>query len=398
MHGLAQHCGPLVAAAAHFSAQQGFEDDPPRGLAALKVLARALHGHLEARSEAVEDGPFVDGAGAFLALVLIEQLDGARYVSREGHHRLRLGAHGSFDPFRSIEAVLDADDIVGALTHELARAEAEVHGRGPVARVVAEAHAQLARYAPEVRIAEQFDSKLWLRREEDMVELDLARVIDVTRGEPEAVLRGAVRHALRAVSLLEGPLTADFELAAERLVPRLVGPGFLSQLPSGQRRERIFVQPLAGELGVALLLRYERGARFIRRDEVAAWPASPDAVYTLAVNNLARLSEHARLVRADIEHGPLVVARTGDGLDSARLILPGLFDVLAPELGAPFAAAVPHRDALFACPLGNAAHAAQVQARVREESSRASHAITQELYVVSRDAPLRVATAEDFSN
>jgi hypothetical protein len=398
IHGLAQHCGPLATAASHFAAQQGFENDPPRGVGALKLLARALRDHADTGGERADEGPFLDGAGAFLALVLLEQLDGARYVSREGSHRLLLGAHGTFDPFRSIEAVLDADDVVGALTHELARAEAEVHGRGPIARVVAEAHAQLARYAPDVRIVERFDSKLWLRREDDMVELDLARVIEVTRGEPDAVLRGAVRHALRAVSLLEGPLTADFELAAERLVPRLVGPGFLAQLPRGQRPERVYVEPLAGELGMALLLRYEHGARFIRRDEVAAWPASPEAVQTLAINNLARLSERARFVRADLELGPLVLARTGDGLDSARLLLPGLCEVLAPELGTPFLAAVPHRDALFACPLGHAALTVQVQARVREESSRASHAITQQLYVVSPDAPLRVAGPEDFTD
>jgi len=84
----------------------------------------------------------------------------------------------------------------------------------------------------------------------------------------------------------------------------------------------------------------------------------------------------------DTDAGPLVVARTGDGLDAARLLLPTLPDVLRPELGDAVVAAIPHRDVLYACPRADAPIEA-LAARAADASARAPHPITARLFDLS---------------
>jgi len=100
------------------------------------------------------------------------------------------------------------------------------------------------------------------------------------------------------------------------------------------------------------------------------------------VRNLARASAGARLLRCDDDNGVLVVAKTGDGLDSSRILLPGLHDVLAPELGSPFAVAVPHRDALFACAISSPRALGELRERAAREAERAAQSITPELFAI----------------
>jgi hypothetical protein len=121
----------------------------------------------------------------------------------------------------------------------------------------------------------------------------------------------------------------------------------------------------------------------VRRDELDRWAVSPADALALALENLAARSASARFARVDTTFGPLVVARSGDGLDGARLLLPTLHAVLAPELGSPFLAAAPHRDALWACAREPASLRAAFAERVREDAARAPHRIGDGLFLVS---------------
>ncbi len=94
----------------------------------------------------------------------------------------------------------------------------------------------------------------------------------------------------------------------------------------------------------------------------------------------------------DTSYGPLVVARSGDGLDGARLLLPTLHSVLAPELGSPFVAAAPHRDALWACACEPESLRAALAHRVREDAARAPHRIGDELFLVAHRGLSRSAS------
>ncbi|MEZ4335273.1 MAG: hypothetical protein R3B82_01480 [Sandaracinaceae bacterium] len=104
----------------------------------------------------------------------------------------------------------------------------------------------------------------------------------------------------------------------------------------------------------------------------------------IAIENLADRSAGARFGTVDTEGGPIVFARTGDGLDAARILLPTLHAVLAPELGDAFLAAIPHRDVLLACADTPRLREALL-ARARDDAARAPHRITDRLFRVDAD-------------
>jgi hypothetical protein len=199
-------------------------------------------------------------------------------------------------------------------------------------------------------------------------------------------------HVARAEALARGfaePTGTDAWARAEsRLLPRLVGPRFLAQLDPSSASQTLCAYPLAGEVQLCFVLRERARARYVHRDEPERWAQNPDQLRTIALSNLARRSKQARLLRFDGEQGTLVKASTGDGLDAARLMLPGLHDVLGPELGSPFAAAIPHRDALFACRLDSGAALQAMRARAALEAAQARLPITSELFVVEPEGRL----------
>ncbi len=172
--------------------------------------------------------------------------------------------------------------------------------------------------------------------------------------------------------------------ARTRLLPRLLPPSFEASLPDDSpRRGTLATRPVWQDVRVALILGYEGRSRFVREDELEDWAQSFDDCLTVAVANLAARSTTARFARIETEAGPLVVARTGDGLDAARLLLPGLHDVLSAELGSPFLASVPHRDTLLAGPTSPEALVQALRHKTADDAARAPHRISDALFLVS---------------
>ena len=163
---------------------------------------------------------------------------------------------------------------------------------------------------------------------------------------------------------------------------------FYETLGKTERELPLCAEPLVGELRVAFIVREPGRARYVRSDEAERWNTQAPDLRRAGIRNLARCSSEARLLRFDAADGALVVARTGDGLDASRLLLPGLHDVLAAELGTPFAAAVPHRDALFACSLQHPSALRALRDRAIEEAARAPHAYHVELFEVGPNGSL----------
>lgn len=390
---VASRSGPLLDAAAHFTAVQGLECDPPRGVAGLGALTRLIG---RARSAGYDDEharQFLEGAGAYLALLLLDHLPDAAHTARDGEHRLRLGDCGCFDPFAAVARALDAEDTPRTLLSEVQLAEAEADGRGPTARVVAAIRKQLE-HLPTVRVAEHFDQRLWVEVDGERIELDLTRVVEASRDESPELLDAAVRrlcaplwarHATDASQLaaqsdaqsqaVHGAL--PWAVARASIVPRLVGPRFVEALSPD--RADLYLKQLGSEVWEALALRQKDRARFVRVGEFEAWSAegSPRAQ---ALQNLARASERARFLQHDTAYGPLISAQSRDGLDAARLLLPGLYELLARALGPRVLVAVPHRDTLLACPLEPPALVHEFQRRVTAASRGTTHAISPRLF------------------
>lgn len=359
---LGERAGPLADAARRFARRRGWTLG--RGPDAIRQLSDAIDEAAYA-AEGPEadamDAALVEEGGALLGCVLLDRdpEPGARHRQRGADHRVLLGRFGCFDPFGAIDAALDAEDPDAELRARLLAAEAEQRGEGPVAQVVGAFVRALTAARPEVAVVGRFDFEVTL----DLgVEVDLAQV--ASAGADPALRQGLVERVLGMLPGAEAPAPLVYAEVAERIVPRLVGARFLEQL--GDRAGALFRRALREDLHVTLQLRYPGRARFLRADEVAAW--QPADVLGHALERLGAAGP-ARLVTED----GLVFARTGDGLDAARILTPTFWEALEARLGGPVVLAVPHRDTVVA---GGAGDEARVSHVAQDAFARAPHPVS----------------------
>lgn len=357
---LGERAGPFAGAAQRMGAA------PPRGPAGVRALVAALDAFLD--DEAADEDAFLARAGAYFACLLVDALGGTHVAARDGH-RVQLGTHALFDPFSviddAIEAGLAGEEPAEVIAAALLRAEADARDEG------AEARAQRALLAalgarPARRVVRGIG---WAAQLDDGSELALERLAPLV-DDDAALARGAAS----LVALLPGgsPTALGWKEAAPRLRPRLVGGAFVTEL--GAKAEALAFAPLAPGLYVAHQLAYDGRARFVRQAEWTRWEsaAGAGAVRTQALANLA--------LRAPVwvlEHG-LLHARTGDGLDGTRLLLPGLAAQIRAQLGAgPHLLAAPHRDLLLAAP---PSARESLAAHAGDAFARAPHGISPRVY------------------
>jgi uncharacterized protein YtpQ (UPF0354 family) len=364
--------GDLVPAARDFVDSQ-HPAMPGIGASGVRWLASQVEDFVDRDDAGRDDDRFVEGAGAVLGLLLIEHL-GGQTRARDGCHRVQLGRFGWFDPFRAIEAALDADDPRGCLSEYLSVAELEADQKGPVSRVVRVFAEALRRERPELEIESQFELSLDLS---NGASIDLARLERVARDDDDA----ATDAAKRIISMLPGaekePYTPWHE-AAPRLLPRLVSERFLQTLPGPQP---LYADEVGNDVHLSLQLRYDTRARYIRSAEVDSWPLQRAAARQQALENLAERSRSLRLERVADD---IVRIRKGDGLDGARLLLPDLAARLARLDASVWVAAAPHRDVLL---LARAEAVEALGERAREAARRAPHPVSPTVFAITSRGP-----------
>ncbi len=376
--------GPLLPAALRFLSREGGHTvSLERGASTLAWLARRIDTFAQRDVSAREEAEFVEGAGAVLAAVLVDHVGLGAHVERDGVHRIRIGTHGFFDPFTAIETAIASSSARAALVAEVGRAEAEAAGSAGHGRVSRAFETVLADVRPDLSVDDRFEGRLWLSTldsasdpESSPVEVDLARVIQLAEGQSDVSVENAVK---KLVSMLPGGASKgiDRDDAIARLLPRVVGPSF-------DVRDALFAKPLPNGVRLCLTLAYDGRSRFVRANELPTWDLDVDEAIRIALENLAKRSTRARFGRIETFDGPVIFARTGDGLDSARIVLPGLVDVLEADLGEPFIACVPHRDALFACRADAPLSMEAMMARVTDDHAKAPHRITDKPFLVDR--------------
>lgn len=356
-----------------------------RGTAGLVVLTRALvaFAHHPAADEEA-DRRFVEGAGALLALFLLDGFRAGRLRAERGRHLLQLSTHGFFDPFHAVDAALSAPSVRVELAQHVHDAEREARGDGPLARVAACFVTRLSELRPGCVVVDQFAAELVIALPSgERVEVDLGPAVRATRDAPAS----SVIHAVhKLVSMLPGgPRAASaLEELRVRLFPRVTSGASIEALRA-RTGARLAFLPLAGELVTALVVEERARARYVREDELAASGLTLADALALATDNLARASARTRVVREDTEDGPIFVLRSGDGRDSARLLLPELRAPLEAQVGAVAAVAVPHRDVLLACDARSGALLARLRARTELDAARAPHRVSSALYVLAAD-------------
>ena len=365
--------GRLVPAARAFVDSQ-HPPLPGTGAAGIRWLAAQLEDFVDRDTDGGDDDRFVEGAGALLGLLLIEHL-GGRTRERDGCHRVQLGRFGWFDPFGTIQEVLDAEDPRGCLSEYLSVAEREADENGPVSRVVRVFANTLGRERPDLDIESQFELTVDLN---NGASVDLARLERVARDQDEDAATEAAR---RIISMVPGANTQEetpWSEAATRLLPRLVSEKFLASLPSEQA---LYVDPVGSGVHLALQLRYGTRARYVRCAEVDSWALERAGARQQALENLAAKSRSLRLERVT---GEILRVRQGDGLDGARLLLPDLADRLAKLEPGVWVAAAPHRDVLL---LARGEALEELCKRAEDAARRAPHPVSAAIFAVTPQGP-----------
>jgi uncharacterized protein YtpQ (UPF0354 family) len=364
-------------------------DDSERGLGGMKTLIASVDAWVfeDSAHETVplDEARFVEAAGAMLALLLLDHIGDGEQRSRDGKHRVKLGAFGFFDPFTTLTGAIEAKNPARYLRDCVEFAEREARGEGPVSRVVKAFARVLEEERPDMRIVDQFDARLWLASEaqgEEAIEVDLHRAVIATSDQRDSAVDQAVS---KIAAMLPGGAYADgipWDEAKTCLVPRIVASTFAP--PSGSL-DALATTSWIGGLRIALLLSFEGRSRFVRRNELDKWGVSFDDALRAALVVLAARSAGARWVHTETPDGTLVIAKSGDGLDAARVLLPAVYDVLSAALGRDVLIGLPHRDTLYACAGGSEDLERTLRAKVADDSARAPHRISEALFALGPD-------------
>ena len=373
LNGLEDVGGRLVPAARDFVDTQR-PPLPGTGAPGIRWLAAQLEDFVDRDSDGGDDDRFVEGAGALLGLLLIDHL-GGRTRERDGCHRVQLGRFGWFDPFGTIQEALDAEDPRGCLSEYLSVAEREAAEDGPVSRVVRVFADTLGQQRPDLDIESQFELTVDLN---NGASVDLARLERVARDQDDDAATEAAR---RIISMLPGATTQEetpWNEAVTRLLPRLVSEKFLASLPSEQS---LYIDAVGHDVHLALQLRYDTRARYVRCAEVDSWVLERAAVRQQAIENLAAKSRSLRLERVTEE---ILRVRQGDGLDGARLLLPDLAARLAQLEPGIWLAAAPHRDVLL---LARGEAIEELCKRAEDAARRAPHPVSPAIFAITPQGP-----------
>jgi hypothetical protein len=340
----------------------------------VRWLAALLEDFVDRDSDGAEDDRFVEGAGAFLGLLLIDHL-GGRTHEREGCHRVQLGRFGWFDPFGAIQEALDADDPRKCLSEYLLVAEREAKAKGPVSRVVRVFADELSRARPELSIESQFELTVDL---DNGASVDLTRLERVARDQDDDAATEAAR---RIISMLPGAEVTEatpWSEAAPRLLPRLVSQKFVGSLPAEQD---LYLHAIGHDVLLALQLRYGTRARYLRCAEVDGWAVGLETIQQRSIENLSAKSRALHL--EPVSDGILRV-RQSDGLDGARLLLPDLAARLERLSPGRWFAAAPHRDVLL---LARRPVLSELSKRAQDAALRAPHPVSASLFAVTPQGP-----------
>lgn len=126
---------------------------------------------------------------------------------------------------------------------------------------------------------------------------------------------------------------------------------------------------------------------YVTAEMLARWDIPLERLQEVAQDNLAARSPNlsmAALPGPDGKHCALVV-NTRDGYDTARLVLPGLREVFARELGSEYLVGMPNRDFLIAFATSEPEMMTSILRQIKQDFHKMSHPLTQTIYRVRND-------------
>ena len=213
--------------------------------------------------------------------------------------------------------------------------------------------------------------------------LDLENLYHMVNHEPG---RGTeiVEHYLEQLFAGESMQLASmtFEFARPRIMPRVQPESIFDHLS----RDQVAHVPYVNETVIVFVTDLPHMTVSITTEQLVRWRVSLDALEDIARANLDQYAPEldVQIVESK-EGGRAAIIGQHDGYDAARLLLGGLHERLAPQLGGDFYVATPARDMFVAFSQGPDVFVRRLRERVENDFRRLPYPICPDFFYVTRD-------------
>lgn len=177
-------------------------------------------------------------------------------------------------------------------------------------------------------------------------------------------------------------MSMGFDVARARVMPRIQPESIFEHLS----REQVAHVPYVNGTVVVFVTDLPNMTVSITTEQLVRWKISVEEMEEIARKNLDEYAPEleVQLVESK-EGGRAAILAQHDGYDAARLLLSGLYERLAPQLGGNFYVATPARDMFVALSPHPDPFVKRLQARVEHDYRRLPYPITPDFFYVTRD-------------
>jgi len=177
-------------------------------------------------------------------------------------------------------------------------------------------------------------------------------------------------------------MTMSLDFARARIMPRIQPESIFEHLS----REQVAHVPFVNDTVVVFVTDLPHMTVSITTEQQLRWNLSVEEMEEIARNNLNEYAPdlEVQLVESK-EGGKAAIISQHDGYDAARLLLGGLYERLAPQLGGDFFVATPARDMFVALSPRPAPFIERLRERVMHDFRRLPYPISPDFFLVTRD-------------
>ncbi len=193
----------------------------------------------------------------------------------------------------------------------------------------------------------------------------------------DAVVSLATQQAIAVPASLSG---VEQRAPVSTLLPQLKDAAFVSD--AAQQGAPLVSRPFADNLVVVYVADAPAAMRYITEADLRAQGWTPKQLDEVAVENLRERVAKTPFSQANQGMQTAIISATGDGYDAARILVPGLHDLLAQRLWGRLLFGIPTRDILVAIGDGDAEYVKQVAARVRNDYDSRPFPLSPHLYTM----------------
>ncbi len=213
--------------------------------------------------------------------------------------------------------------------------------------------------------------------------LDLENLFRMVNHEPG---RGTeiVEHYLEQLFAGEAIqlATMSFDFARPRFMPRIQPESIFEHLS----RDQVAHIPYVNDTVIVFVTDLPHMTVSITTEQLVRWKVSVDAVDEIARENLDNYAPELEIQLVESkEGGRAAILGQHDGYDAARLMLGGIYQRLAPQLGGDFYVAIPARDMLVAFSRGPEPFVRRLRERVDADYRRLPYPICPDFFFATRD-------------